>query len=43
MAENLTTEELRQLARETVDRMSAQGRAELLEWAKKEFPGLLSE
>ncbi|MDE6261644.1 MAG: hypothetical protein K2M42_12475 [Oscillospiraceae bacterium] len=38
--ENLTDEELRQLAMETVDRMSDRGRAELLEWVKKEFPEL---
>lgn len=36
--ENLTDEELRKLAKDTVDSMSPQGRAELLEWAKKEFP-----
>lgn len=38
MEKNLTSEELRKLAKETVDRMSDQGRAELLEWIKKEFP-----
>lgn len=43
MFENLTDEELQQLAMETVDRMFAQGRAELLEWAKKEFPDLNNE
>lgn len=38
--ENLTTEELLQLVKDTVERMSPQGRAELLEWAKREFPEL---
>ena len=38
--ENLTDEELQQLAREAVDGMTNQGRAELLEWAKNEFPEL---
>lgn len=36
---NLTAEELR-LAKDAVDRLSPQGCAELLEWAKREFPGL---
>lgn len=43
MAENFTIEELQQLAKETVDRLSAQGCVELLEWAKKEFPELGAE
>lgn len=43
MAENMTTEELRQLAKETVDRLSAQGCSDLLEWVKKEFPELGAE
>ena len=34
----LTTEELRQLAKKTVDRLTDHECAELLEWAKKEFP-----
>lgn len=38
--ENLTTEELRQLAKDTIYRLSEQNCAELLEWAKKEFPEL---
>ena len=36
----LTSEDLRRLAREIVDKMTDQGRVELLEWAKKEFPEL---
>ena len=34
---HLTTEELRQLAKDTVDRLTDAECAELLEWAKKEF------
>lgn len=33
-----TSEELQRLATEIVDKMTTQERAELLEWAKKEFP-----
>lgn len=43
MTENLTIEELRQLAKDTVDRMSAQDCAEFLEWAEKELPKLHNE
>lgn len=38
--ESKIREELLQLLKDTVERMSPQGRAELLEWAKKEFPEL---
>ena len=34
---HLTTEELRQLAKGTVDRLTDAECAELLEWVKKEF------
>ena len=40
MIENLTTEELRQLAKGMVDRLTDAECVELLEWAKKEFPKL---
>lgn len=36
----MPTEELRRLAHDTIDRLSDQECAELLEWAKKEFPEL---
>ena len=36
--ENLTTEELRQLAKDTIEQLTDAECAELLEWAKKEFP-----
>ena len=39
MIENLTIEEFQRLLKG----MSANEHAELLEWAKKEFPGLLAE
>lgn len=42
MIENLTTDELRQLAKETVDRLTDAECAELLEWAKQEFPDYFS-
>lgn len=42
MTKNLTIEKLRQLAKDTVDRLSAQGCAELLQWAKEEFPELVA-
>lgn len=35
--QEMTDAELRQLAKETIDRMDAQGRAELLEWVKGLF------
>lgn len=38
--ENLTTEELRQLTKDAINRLSDRSCAELLEWAKKEFPEL---
>lgn len=38
MLDELTNDELRQLAKETIDRLTDQECAELLEWAKKEFP-----
>lgn len=37
---NLTTEELRQLTKDTVARLTDQECAELLEWVKKESPEL---
>ena len=43
MTENLTAEELQQLAREAVNELSAQGRAELLDWVKNEFPELYKD
>lgn len=39
----LNSEELRQLAIEIVDKMTTQERAELLEWAKNEFPLITKE
>lgn len=38
--EQLTAEELRQLAKDVVGKMTDQGRAELLEWVNTEFPNL---
>lgn len=35
--QEMTDDELRQLAKETIDRLDDQGRAELLEWVKGFF------
>lgn len=39
----LNSDELRQLAKEAVERLTDQECAELLEWVKKEFPLITKE
>lgn len=39
----MSIEELRRLAHDTVDQLSDQECAELLEWAKMEFPEVFSQ